>query len=155
MLLLANDTDTAWTTGPVVAVSGPQPLCEDLLKYTPRGGDCELPVTTAVNVATDTRESEVDRKLKAHEPTHQLFFDLVTIEGRLIIRNHEQRPITLKVQRHVPGLLTTVSDGGRIHQDTDKLKLLERSGAATWTVELPAGGERELTYRYERYVESR
>ena len=44
-LVLHNDTDTAWTTGPCLATSGDQPLSEDLLKYTPRGGNCEIPVT--------------------------------------------------------------------------------------------------------------
>lgn len=155
MLLIDNATDTAWTTGPVVAVSGPLPLCEDLLKYTARGGTCELPVTTAINLATDASESEIDRKLKAHEPSHNVFLDLVTVEGRLLVRNHEQRPVKLTVRQTVPGLLTMVSGDGRMQQDTSKLKLLERSGTATWELELPAGGERVLTYRYERYVESR
>lgn len=155
LLLIDNGTDTAWTTGPVVAVSGPLPLCEDLLKYTPRGGACELPVTTAVNIATEASESEVDRKLKAHEPSHNVFLDLVTIEGRLHVRNHESRPAELTVRQTVPGLLKMVSDNGQMQQDTSKLKLLERSGTATWTLELPPGSERVLTYRYECYVESR
>lgn len=155
LLLVDNGTDTAWTTGPVIAVSGPQPLCEDLLKYTPCGGTCELPVTTAVNVATNVSESEVARKLKAHEPAHNVFLDLVTIEGRLFARNHEERPISLTVRRTVTGLLTLVSDQGQMLQDTQKLKLQERSGTAVWTLELPPGGERELTYRYECYVDSR
>jgi hypothetical protein len=154
-LMLHNDTDTAWTTGPVVAVSGTQPLCEDLLCYTPRNSPCEIPVTTAVNVATEASESEVDRKLKAHQPAANLFLDLVVIEGHLRVRNYEPRPVKLTVRRAVPGLLTTVSEGGTMEQDTSKLRLVERAGAATWTLDLPAGETRELTYRYERYVDSR
>ena len=37
-LVLHNDTDTAWTTGPVLATSGDQPLSEDLLKVHAQGG---------------------------------------------------------------------------------------------------------------------
>ena len=49
-LVLLNQTDSAWTTGPCLALNGDQPLSEDLLKYTPKGGRGELPVTTAINV---------------------------------------------------------------------------------------------------------
>jgi hypothetical protein len=154
-LLVHNDTDTAWTTGPVVAVSGPRPLCEDLLKYTPRGSACRLPVTTAVNISTSVSESEVDRQLKAHEPSHRFWLDLVTIEGTLHLRNFERRPVEIEVRRTVPGLLTMASNGGRKEQDTGRLKLLDRSGTACWSLTLEPGEGRELTYRYQRFVESR
>lgn len=153
-LVLSNDTDTAWTTGPVVAVSDARPLCEDLLRYTPKGGRCELPVTTAINIATDVKESEVDRKLKAHEPSHNVFLDLVTIEGRLRVTNREPRAISLEVSRTAPGLIRQASDGGRITQDVANLKLVERNGGVAWDLSLDPGQTKELTYRYERYVPS-
>jgi len=153
-LLLRNETDTPWTTGPAVAVSEQRPLCEDTVRYTPRGSTYELAVTTAVNVATGATESEVDRKLKAHEPAHNIFLDLVTVEGRLTIRNHEKRPIELEVRRTVAGLIRLASDDGRIWQNTDKLKLTEREGTVTWTLKLVPGETKALTYRYERYVPS-
>jgi hypothetical protein len=153
-LVLRNETDTPWTTGPVIAVSETRPLCQDTIKYTPRGSDYELPVTTAVNVATGETESEVDRKLKAHEPVHDHFLDLVTLEGRLKVHNYEKRPIEVEVRRVVPGLLKSASDDGRLWQDTGKLKLTEREGAVTWTLKLQPGEAKELTYRYERYVPS-
>jgi len=86
-LVLQNDTDTAWTTGPCLAVSGNRPLSEDMLRYTPKGGKCELPVTTAVNVAHDKSEAEIDRKFRAHSPSQHTFLDLVTLEGELKVKN--------------------------------------------------------------------
>ncbi|MGB9625146.1 MAG: hypothetical protein ACPMAQ_09815 [Phycisphaerae bacterium] len=153
-LVLRNETDTPWTTGPVVAVSEQRPLCEDTVRYTPRGSAYELPVTTAVNVATGATESEADRKLKAHEPAQNVFLDLVTVEGRLTIRNHEKRPIELEVRRTVAGLVELASDDGRIWQNTEKLKLTAREGTVTWALKLAPGEAKELTYRYERYVPS-
>lgn len=153
-LVLRNEADTPWTTGPVVAVSDERPLCEDTIRYTPRNSNYELPVTTAVNVGTGTTESEVDRKLKAHEPAANVFLDLVTIEGRVTICNHEKRPIDMEVRRTVPGLIKTASNDGRIWQNTDRLKLTEREGAVTWTLKLAPGEAKGLTYRYERYVPS-
>ena len=49
-LVLHNQTDTAWTTGPCLALSAERPLSEDLLKYTPKGGRGELPVAAAEQV---------------------------------------------------------------------------------------------------------
>jgi len=154
-LVLHNDTDTAWTTGPVIAVSDRRPLCQDTICYTPRGSRYELPVTTAVNIASAVVESEMDRKLKAHEPANHFFLDLVTIEGRLTVRNHEQSPVELSIEREVPGLLISTSNDGQTRQDIDKLKLIERRGWASWTLTLAPGERKELTYRYERYVPSR
>jgi hypothetical protein len=153
-LVLANDDATALTTGPCLAISGDQPLCEDLLKYAPKGGRAELPVTTAVNVATEQSESEIDRKLKAHSPAQNQFLDLVTLKGRLKLRNFEPRPVEVIVAVRVPGKLTSASDGGETSIDPAKLALREREGTARWRLTLQSGESKALEYQYERYVTS-
>jgi hypothetical protein len=155
LLVLQNATDTAWTTGPCLVVSGERPLSEDLLKYTPKGGTGEIPVTTAINIAQVRTEKEVDRKLKVHEPSHQFWVDMVTIDGQVSLRNFEKRPVTIVIKVPVNGNPLKVSDDGAITVDTAKLKLLERSGWIQWTVTLEAGASKNLTYTYERYVPSR
>ncbi len=154
-LVLHNQTDTAWTTGPCLAVSQGSPLSEDLLKYVPKGGQGELPVTTAINVAQDQKESEVDRKLKAHEPSHQFFVDLVTLEGELKMRNFEKTAITVIVTAPVAGKPLSASHDGLVSLKTTKLQLLERAGTVQWKLKLEPGETKAVTYRYERYVPSR
>jgi len=154
-LVLHNGTDTAWTTGPCLALSAERPLSEDLLKYTPKGAKGELPVTTAINVAHDRSEREIERKLKAHSPAHDVYFDLVTLEGALALHNYEKRPVEIVIHNPVPGKPLSAEHGGAISVDSTKLKLLEREGSIRWTVELAPGEEKTLTYRYERYVPSR
>jgi hypothetical protein len=154
-LVLKNDTDSAWTTGPCLAVNQGSPLSEDLLKYVPKGGKGELPVTTAINVATDQKESETDRKLKAHEPSHQFWVDLVTLQGELKVRNFEKAPITVVIHCPVPGKPLSASDDGSLTVDTKKLQLLDRGGSVQWKLTIPAGETKVLSYKYERYVPSR
>jgi len=154
-LVLHNSTDTAWTTGPCLAVSGTSPLSEDLLKYTPRGGKVEIPVTAAVNVAHDQSEKETDRKLRAYSPSHDYWLDLVTIAGRLKVRNYEKKTVDVIIEPGITGKPTDASDRGSIWLDTTKLKLLERQGRIRWQVSLEPGETREFTYTYERYVPSR
>ncbi|MDP6629735.1 MAG: hypothetical protein QGH42_02640 [Kiritimatiellia bacterium] len=154
-LVLRNDTGTAWTTGPCLGVDGDRPLTEDLLHYTPLGGRAELRVTTAINVAHETSESEVERKLKAHSPSHNYYLDLVTLEGTLMVKNFEKRTATVVVTAAAPGKPLSASDEGRLSVDTTRLKLQERCGTLEWTIALKPGESKVLTYRYERYVPSR
>ena len=154
-LVLHNQTDTPFTTGPCLAISNGRPLSEDLLKYTPKGGNGDLPITAAVNISHHKSEREVDRKLKAYSPAHDVYFDLVTLEGRLTLRNYEKRPVRIVIDNPIPGKPIDAGEDGRTSIDSTKLKLLERAGSVSWTVDIEPGKDKTLTYRYDRYVPSR
>jgi len=153
-LVLHNDTDTAWTTGPYLAVHDNNPLSEDILKYTPKGGKCEITVTQAVNISHDNSEAEIARKLKAYNPRSNTYYDLVTLQGTLKIKNFEKRKSDIIVTASINGKAIDCSDDGTIRVDSTKLRLLERAGKVTWKVSLKPGEEKKLTYDYERYVSS-
>jgi hypothetical protein len=153
-LVLLNQTDSAWTTGPCLALNGDQPLSEDLLKYTPKGGRGELPVTTAINVANDKTEKEVDRKLKAYSPQNNVHYDLVTLEGKLRFRNFEKRAVDIVIDNSVVGKPLSADSDGTLAVDSSKLRLLEREGSVHWKIQIEPGKEKTLTYQYERYVPS-
>ncbi len=152
LLQLHNESDTAWTTGPYLAISGGQPLSEDLLKYTPQGGCAEIPVTAAINIASSKREYEANRKLKAHQPNKHRFWDLVTIAGELKVRNFEKRDVEIVIDVAIPGKPIEASDKGQLATDSTKLKLLERAGTIGWIITLKPGETKTLRYRYERYI---
>lgn len=153
-LVLKNDTDTAWTTGPCVAISGSHPLGEDLIRYTPKGGRCEYQVTTAVNVAHEATEREVDRKLKAHSIHRDLHLDLVTLEGEVRLKNFEKRPVRVVITKQVAGRPTSATDEGKTSIDPTQLQLTKRHGAVRWSIDVGPGESKVLRYRYERYVPS-
>jgi hypothetical protein len=153
-LVLHNRTDTAWTTGPCLALSDERPLSEDLLKYTPKRGNGELPVTAAINIAHERIEREVDRELRAYSPRKDVHYDLVTLEGQLKLRNYEKKTVQIVISNSVAGKPTTADRGGVVSGDSSKLKLLERTGSVHWNVQLEPDEETTLTYQYERYVSS-
>jgi hypothetical protein len=153
-LVLQNDTDSAWTTGPVLATSGERPLSEDLLKYTPRGGKCEVPVTAAVNISHEKIEAEGDRRLKAHSPANNVCLDLVTLEGEVRVKNFEKAPAEIVIAVNVPGRPLEASDDAVRSADPNKLQLLDRAGTVRWVLRLPPGESKVLKYKYERYVPS-
>jgi len=154
-LVLRNDTDTPWTTGPCLTTSEGNALSEDLLKYVPKGGKGEIPVTTAINIAHDQNEAEVDRKLKAHQPAGDFFLDLVTLDGELSLRNFGKKPSEVIVDLRLQGKPLTASDEAKIVLDTTNLKLAERTATVKWSVAVKPGESKTLSYRYERYVPSR
>jgi hypothetical protein len=154
-LVLRNDTGSAWTTGPCLAISGDRPLSEDLLRYTPRGGKTEIPVSAAINVAHERVEVEADRKFKAHSPEDHVFFDLVTLEGELRLKNFEPTKAEIVIQVTVPGKPVEASDDGLRAADSTKLQLLDRSGTIRWTIGLEPGASKSIKYRYERFVPSK
>jgi len=153
-LVLHNQTDTAWTTGPCLAVSAEHPLSEDLLKYTPKGSNGEFPVTAAINVAHSKSEREIDRKLKAHSPATHVYLDLVTLKGTVHLRNYEKRDVKIIISNPIPGKPIEADADAGISVDPSKLKLLERAGSVTWAVTLKPGEQKTLTYVYERFVPS-
>ncbi|MBN1845904.1 MAG: hypothetical protein JW810_09490 [Sedimentisphaerales bacterium] len=153
-LVLHNQTDTAWTTGPYLAIQRDNPLSEDLLKYTPRQGTCQIPVTQAVNISTRQEEREIDRKLKAHNPQSNLYLDLVRLTGELRLGNFETEPVQIILDVAVPGKPEKASDDGQLHTDSGQLKLTERRGRIRWDIQLKPQESKSLTYEYERYVPS-
>lgn len=153
-LNLQNDTDTPWTTGPILAISGDRPLTEELLKYTPREGVCPIQVTSAVNVATEKNEAEQERKLNAYSPEKDVHYDLVTLKGDLKLRNFEPRPADITVIVNVPGKPMSATDNGAMAGDPNKLLLREREGTITWKLSIKSGETKSLSYTYERYVRS-
>lgn len=153
-LVLQNDTDSAWTTGPYIAVSGDRPLSEDLLKYTPKGGRSEIPVSAAINISHEKVESEVDRKFRSHSPGDKLYYDLVTLEGELRLRNFEKQPADVIIVVPVLGKPIEATDNGVRALDPEKLQLLQRAGTIRWTLQLKPGETKTVKYKYERYVPS-
>jgi hypothetical protein len=154
-LVLKNDTDTAWTTGPCLGLSTGGPIGEDLVKYTPKGGNAEFPVTAAINIAHSRTEKEIDRKLRTYEMSKDYWTDLVTIEGELKIRNFEKRPVDLIINAAISGKPMTASDDGIVTVDTSRMELLQRSGSVQFSLHLDAGQTKTATYKYERYVPSK
>jgi hypothetical protein len=154
-LVMHNQTDTAWTTGPCLAISAGQPLSEDLLQYTPKGGKGELPVASAVNIAEEKSEREIDRKLNAHSPARDFNLDLVTLEGKLQLRNYEKQSVEMVIINRIVGKPTSAESGGVVAVDSSRLQLMDRAGSITWTIKLDPGEEKTLSYKYEKYVPSK
>ncbi|MGL6196812.1 MAG: hypothetical protein ACRC2T_18525, partial [Thermoguttaceae bacterium] len=156
-LVLPNVTETPWTTGPCLVLSPErQPLSEDMLHYTAKGSRCEIPVTSAINMATNKKEKETGRQLKKYAPSNSgEFYDLVTLNGELSLHSFEKKPVEVLVEATVPGTPTEQGDEGTFTMNSEKLRLLEKEANMRWTFEMKPGEKKNIPYVYERYVPSR
>jgi len=156
MLVLQNATDTAWTTGPCLAVSAGQPLGEDLLKYTPKG--------RRRRAAGHGRDQYRPREERVRGPAEA---QGALAQSQCLSRpGHapgRSAPEKLREGGGAPGdhgvrpRQADRGDGRRRHAQADprKLRLLERAGTARWDLKLDPGEKKKLVYTYERYVPSR
>ncbi len=152
-LRVHNETPTAWTTGPCIAVSGSQALTEDTLKYTPKNSVGELALTESINIGQEHQQSETERKIAAHVLQGRSF-DCVQLTGTVTIRNFEPREAEIIVTVPVEGKALTADHDGTVTQDASELRLTARRSTVSWHLKLPAGETQVLSYTYERYVES-
>lgn len=152
-LRIHNETPTAWTTGPCIAISGSQALTEDTLKYTPKNSIGELALTESINIGQEHRQNETSRKI-SEQNLHGRSFDCVQLAGAVVVRNFEPRDAEIIISVPVEGKALTADQDGAILQDAGDLRLTSRKSSVTWKVKLPPGGTQELKYTYERYVES-
>jgi len=153
-LTLQNDTQTPWTTGPCLAISGNNPLSEDLLKYTPVGGIGSFEVTSAINVANTSNEEEISRNLKAHEPSSNQYYDLVTLRGTIKLKSFAKQVTSLSISAPIRGKPKNSIPEAKVHMNADQLRLVDLSSSLHWQVVLKPGEELTLEYEYDRYVSS-
>lgn len=154
LLVLENNTDTSFTTGPCLVISDNRALSEDLLKYIPKGGTGEIPVTTAINIAKEQKEKETARALKSYN-VDGYYYDLVTLEGVLKLRNYDKKDAKITIAMKIVGEMISTSEDADIVLNTDNLKLMERTATAVWQVTLKPGDTKTFNYSYKRYVPSR
>ena len=150
-LKLQNTTDVPWTTAPGETVSDGQILGQDMLRYTPKGGEQILRITRAAGVKTDRAEFETGRERNARQ-FRGYHYDLVTVEGHLKVTNYKDKTITLEVTKTLSGEVKSTSPEADVETPSTGLRDVNPTNELTWTFDLEAGGSKELTYTCDVYV---
>ncbi len=154
---LNNETNYPWTTGAAMVVKGTEiakPISQDQLNYTPIKGNSFVKLTQAPDVKVKHAEKEIERQDKAmkNPSDNRYFFDLITVEGQVKIKNYKAKKIDLNIRRTIIGELLKTS--------TDWLKSdqVNRTGSQNditdvcWETTVDSGEELIITYTYKVYV---
>lgn len=148
---LKNSTKFPWTSAPALVTSGNRPVSQDTLPYTPKGASSTLKITVATDIRASHEEREVAREENvAHRRNY--VYDLVTVEGRLQVKNYKAKQVRLSIDKSLRGKVEFQSDEGKVVQLAEGVESDNPKSRLSWEIILKPGEERVVTYRYKIWV---
>ena len=148
---LKNNTKFPWTSAPTMVVSGMKPVSQDTLPYTPKDSSSNLKITIATDIRSSHEEREAARQQNVQR-RHGYEMDLVTVEGKLKLKNYKSKEVKVDVTKTLRGEVEMQSDGGKVVKLGEAIQTDNPLSRLTWQVPLKAGEERVVTYRYKIYI---
>ena len=113
-------------------------------------GPCfDLPI--AVGMLAAQGELEKDRQ-RGVLKEYGRQYDLVSVEGTLWVENFEAKAITLEISKSVSGEVTSSEPGAKVEKLAKGLRRVNGVSKLSWTVELEACEEKQISYAYKVYV---
>ncbi len=149
---LKNDTGMPWTTASAISFRDWKPLGQDMLTFTPVGGENILKVTPATEViGSQVLEEKSREKTQIVYGGRNYDFDLITVEGTINVRNIKKDPVEVILTRNLVGEITEASDAGKITREGLNLQAVNPNSIVKWNLKVP-NGEKKITYRYKILV---
>ncbi|HQU85812.1 MAG TPA: hypothetical protein PKY59_21930 [Pyrinomonadaceae bacterium] len=151
-LKLKNQTGMPWTTAPALSFREWKPLGQDMLSFTPVGGENILRVTPATEViGTHTLEEKTREQKTLRYGGGDYTFDLVTVEGKIKLKNIKKEPVEIVLTRNFVGEAVSAGDNGKISREGLNLQAVNPNSVIKWNLTIPSG-EKEIVYTYKIYV---
>ena len=110
---ILNETSFPWTTGPALLMKGLIPLGQELLTYTPRGGEVLVPVTVAVDVRASYEEEILARDENVVSRNGHSY-DRITKRMKITVQSYREVASRTRVGISMGGEVFSASDDGRI-----------------------------------------
>jgi hypothetical protein len=150
-LRLTNTSQFPFTSAPAMTLSGIQPLAQDTLPYTPRGGRSNLKLTIATDVRPHREELEVERQVDSLR-AHGYSYDAVTVEGTFKVKSYKSKPIRLLVGKTLTGAVLSATDEGRAKRLAVAVQAENPTSHIDWDLKLAPNEEKTIVYRYKVFV---
>jgi len=151
-LRLKNQTNMPWTTAPAITFREWKPIGQDMMTFTPTGTDNILRVTPATEViGTQTLEEKSRERMQLNYAGSTYNFDLVTVEGKIKLKNIKKDAVEVVLTRNVIGEVISATDAGRISRQGLNLQMVNPNSTIKWNMTIP-NGEKEITYSYKIYI---
>ncbi len=111
VLRLSNSGREPLTTAPALIASGDRVLGQSLMTYTAPGAECDLPLTTAVDLKVTKRDKEIARASAALTVDGNSYLR-VDLRGSIEVTNRLDQPVDIEVRRSVLGHADAASQAG-------------------------------------------
>ncbi|MBI1387982.1 MAG: hypothetical protein GC154_06000 [bacterium] len=152
-LKLTNTTSSPWTTAPAMTMKNGRILGQDTIEYTPQGIEADLKITQAAAIRAEQNEYEIDRQANAMQQQRRSY-DLVTVQGEVVVTNLKDEPIQLEITKTLTGELKSAEGDPEVKKLVQGLRQVNPTSRLLWKKEIQPGKENALkiTYTYEVYV---
>ena len=129
VLRLTNSAHEPLTTAPALISSGDRVLGQGMMSYTAPGADCDLGLTTAVDIKVAKRDKETGRLPNALTLDGSSYLR-VDLNGSIAITNRRDQPVDIEVKRSVLGHAETAGQAGKV----EMVNAYEEGGAVAQPV---------------------
>lgn len=153
-----NTTPYPFTTGPALVVVNDgetKPISQDRLNYTSINDNSFVKLTEAPDVRIKQAEKAVDRKERVRKISRQesdFYYDLLSVEGQIIVRNYKDKKIDLNIRRPIIGDLKSSNVKWLKAERINTSGSLNKTTDVCWETSVEAGGELTIDYAYQIYV---
>jgi hypothetical protein len=113
VLRLTNSGREPLTTAPALISSGDRVLGQGMMSYTAPGTECDLALTTAVDIKVTKSDRETGRVPAALTVDGSTYLR-VDLEGRIAISNSRDQSVDIEVKRSVLGHVETAGQLGKV-----------------------------------------
>jgi hypothetical protein len=148
-----NNTKYPFTTGPALVVKqqgDTKPISQDKLNYTSVGGHSFVKLTEAPDVQISQAEkfiaTEENAKAIQHGQNAIYYYDLLTVEGSIKIKNYKDKAIDLNVKRTIMGDLQNSSVKWLTTERVVTAYDPNKTTDVCWETNVKAGEELKIVY---------
>ena len=152
---MENKGTTPWTTGTAMVVNAredqPRPISQDMLKFTPSGGESFLTITTSTDIFVTESEVETSREREIKR-RGSYRYDLLQVTGKIKIKNYKSSSVKMQLHKDVAGNLKETSDDWLVTNKIQQGNNVNKVNKVCWEIEVKAGEEKIIEYDYEVYT---
>ena len=113
VLRITNAGKEPLTTAPALIATGDRVLGQGVMTYTAPGAECDLALTTAVDISVSKRDKETGRVPSALTVDGSSYLR-VDLAGNIAITNRRDQSVDIEVKRSVLGHADTAGQSGKV-----------------------------------------
>ena len=111
-LRLSNSSSYPLTTAPALILRDNRVLAQGMMTYAPTGGECDLDLTTAIDIQVKKSDTETKRTPDAVRWNGDQY-GLIDLGGNITLRNFGKQAVEVEVVRHVLGNVNKADNNGK------------------------------------------
>ena len=151
-LRFANPFKFPMTTAAAVVMEEGRFRGQSLSQWVNPGQTTCLRITRALSVRAESSEVE-------EEGQREIVwiggndYQRTRVKGRLILHNYRGKEVTMNIRCEFSGKMLEADENPKATLRTEGVSSVNPRRELQWDIKIPAGGEKELTYRYEVLVD--